>query len=457
MSCERFQETVFDTAKDSSKAVRKNRSKKGTATVEAAVILPIVVLIFVSILSIIRITATYEHVQCALNQVAEELSQYSYFYALSGLNEQHDQAIDNISEAKEEMKNRQNAVSSFYESLQELSEDVSQVAQGNENTVDVLFDTIHDLQDTNHSYEELVQYVEEILNDPMGEVQVIGLALSDTLLSKTKTALFSVITKSMVKGRLSKELSTSSKELGEKLRICGGMDGLDFSGSTFFDDKETIDLIVEYTVKPMPDFLLIPEIRLRNRACVYAWTWGVDGEIESIGEETESLWNIDKNKDPRSQHMKRGLIIEKRFAAELIESPGANGLITPMYFPTVDAIEYASDGNQGTVYAMVSLNPFLKSYQTRSGITGNIKKHIHKLVCFEKGETKGCSIDITKNRGSYKKVLYVIVPENSELPEAFFAAFEELKDDIERDGIQLEYVKRYGDYSNVEENESENK
>ena len=81
------------------------------------------------------------------------------------------------------------------------------------------------------------------------------------------------------------------------------------------------DLVVEYTIKPMPDIAILPEIRLRNRSCVLA---DVGADKIHTHEDTidESLWNIDLNTDPRIQHMNRGIEIEKRFAAELIKPFG---------------------------------------------------------------------------------------------------------------------------------------
>ena len=53
--------------------VKALKASRGSATVEAAVILPVIIIVFISILSIIRIAGTYDRVQYALNQVAADL------------------------------------------------------------------------------------------------------------------------------------------------------------------------------------------------------------------------------------------------------------------------------------------------------------------------------------------------------------------------------------------------
>ena len=80
--------------------VKALKASRGSATVEAAVILPVIIIVFISILSIIRIAGTYDRVQYALNQVAADLSQYSYLYTVLGLQEGHDEIIDDIENAK---------------------------------------------------------------------------------------------------------------------------------------------------------------------------------------------------------------------------------------------------------------------------------------------------------------------------------------------------------------------
>lgn len=424
------------------------KTRRGSATVEAAIILPIVIIVFISILSIIRIVETYERVQHALNQVAADLSQYSYLYAVSGLQEKHDKIVIDIEQAKNELLGQQNAISSFYGSIQKVTTDITFTDQ--EKFIEALIDEIRNVQDAGDSFEGLSEQVENLIADPMGELRVIALALSDKLFSRSKTALFSMVSKSMLKERLSKSIPVT--DLEKSLRIKDGIYGLDFSGSSFFDDMQMIDLVVEYTVKPMPDIAVFPEIRLRNRSCVLAWTFGADRiRTENEDKKEESLWNIDTNTDPRIQHLNRGIEIEKRFSAELIKPFGKNGKVTPFYFPTIDAVKYDSEHEIDGLYLMVSLNPFLSSYKNKNTICARIKKYIDKLDNFSGGEKDGFAIDITEINRDCKRVLYVIVPENDDLPEAFHEAIDECVKYSSKLGIELHYKQKYGEYANEKE------
>ncbi|NLG87936.1 MAG: hypothetical protein GX494_01760 [Clostridiaceae bacterium] len=429
--------------------VRKFDARSGSATVEAAIILPVVIILFVSILSIIRIAGTHDRVQHALNGVAAELSQYGYLYAVSGMQEKHDEIIDEIEYAKNELLERQKAISGFYGTIHSLTGKIT--FTGQENSIEVLTGIAENIRDMDDSLDDLSDQIEKILADPMGEARMIALALSDKLFGRSKTALLSVVSKSIMKIKISESLSTPVNDLEKSLGIKGGINGLDFSGSSFLDDKQTIDLVVEYTVKPVPWFSVMPEVRLRNRSCVLAWTSGADRISPHDDTYGDSLWNIDANTDPRIQHMNRGIEIEKRFAAELIKPFGENGKVTPLFFPVVDAVRYGHGNEIENLYSIVSLNPFLSSYKTKNAICARLKNHIDKLYNFSGGEKNGFVIDITPKNTGVKRVVYIIVPENSSLPEAFLEAFEECAKYCSRLGIELHYEQKYGEYANGEE------
>lgn len=436
---------------DTTTTMAGTRGKSGTATVEAALVLPMVMLAILAVLSIIRITGTYERMQHALNQVAEDMSQYSYLYAISGLKDQHDALVDKITEAQEDLLEQQEAVSAFYQSIQSVADDAS--GFGNGDAVNAFLDALTGLDNVNSSFDALSGQVENILEDPMGEVRLISLALSDALVSETKTALLGVLAKSMLKSRLSSDLSIPARELENRLRLSDGLQSMDFSCSTFFEDKQTIDLILEYTVKPMPDFFFLPEIRLRNRACVLAWTWGVDHQGQEAVADGESIWDYEGNQSFMKQNTERGNTAEARFTKELVQTLGKNAEATPYVFPVVDVIEYAHGKQPGKLITIFSLNPFLNSYQKESAILGKIREKLNALDAFRTGRVKDYIIDATG--GNYQRIVYLVIPENEELPKSFEPAFERASKEAEKLGVELNLVRKYGKYTKPYQNPQE--
>lgn len=421
-----------------------NSASKGIATVEAALILPLVMLAVLAVLSIIRITASYERMQHALNQVAEDMSQYSYLYAVSGLKEQHDKLADKIEQAQSELLEQQNAVTTFYQSIQSVADNAAALGQGNGNLMNAFDDMLADLNNVNSSYDALVGKVDQILADPMGEVRLIGLALSDTLFSEAKTTLLGAIAKSMLRGRLASELDIPARDVEQRIRLADGIDDLDFSCSTFFEDKQTIDLIVEYSVKPMPDFFFLPEIRLRNRACVLAWTWGTDRQSHQESNPSDSIWNYKGNLSYFRQNTGRGITAEDRFEKELVDKLGEHAEATPFYFPVVDVVEFEHGNQPGKLITFFTLNPFLKSYQRKGAVLSKIRQKLNELYSFRSAEKDGFMIDVTGK--NYERIVYIIIPENEDIPQTYLQDFEEGLKEAKKLGIQLYQVKKYGEY-----------
>lgn len=67
--------------------IRKLKSESGSVTVEATISLSAFMFAIVTILTIINICIVQARVSYAINTTAKEISQYSYLYALTGLND----------------------------------------------------------------------------------------------------------------------------------------------------------------------------------------------------------------------------------------------------------------------------------------------------------------------------------------------------------------------------------
>ncbi|AGC68425.1 hypothetical protein Cst_c14350 [Thermoclostridium stercorarium subsp. stercorarium DSM 8532] len=423
--------------------------QRGSATVEAAVVIPLLMIAFVSLLTVIRIISTYARMQHAVNKVATELAHYSYIYAVSGLKQQHDELLDTTKKAWEELQNKTAVIENFYKSVQNVYCEAVSLGKENKNIEESLNNFLSGIENIQTSTTELIETVNTVVKDPVHEMQLIGIALSDSILSKTKTVLFDAIVKAMLKNNLANDLKIAPEKLEKSLFLKGGIEKLDLSSSTFFNDRETIDIIVEYTVKPA--FFIIPEVKLRNRACVLSWQWGVGSPTETAGEDA-SLWNLDKGKAVYLQHLARGNKIDRLFARELKNEIGEYAELTPENFKTIDLIEYAHDRKDGSLVMIFSLNPFLPTYSSKSAVVGTIKQNLNKLSTFQRYQVRDYILDVSLLSGNYKRIAYIVIPENEVLPEAYIQAFEECKKLADKMGIELYQVQKYGKYDYAEEN-----
>lgn len=434
------------------KRTKNIRNQTGSATVEAAVVVPLLMIVFLSILSVVRIVSVYGRIQHALNRVAAELSQYSYIYAVSGLKERHDEFLKHTEKAWEELNSQVEILADFYNAIREISGELASFGKESDNIGENIANLVSAISNAKVSSEELYKKISPILDNPVDEIKLIGFALSELLLDKSKNEVFCAIAKTMLVNNLSSDLKLDPDKLGKVLFLKSGIERLDFSSSAFFYDNQTIDIIVEYTVKP--GFLLIPEIRLRNRACMLSWMWGSGREVKTVSDNTNtSLWNFDMDKNLTMQHLARGKEIERLFASELKRELGEHAEITPANFKTIDLIEYAHGGKDGKLIMIFSLNPFLPTYRNKSAVTGVIRQNLNKLGAFQSYSTGDYIIDISLLSGNYKRIAYIVIPENKPLPEPYVEAFEECRKTASKMGIQLYQVQKYGEFDYGEKGE----
>ena len=90
----------------SNKAHASVLSRRGSATVEAAVVLPIFMIALFSLAYVLRIFMAYNVMQSSLQSVARNLSNASYYYHVSGLKE-YSERLDELGESASEELNSQ--------------------------------------------------------------------------------------------------------------------------------------------------------------------------------------------------------------------------------------------------------------------------------------------------------------------------------------------------------------
>lgn len=216
--------------------MKKNNKKgntRGSVTIEASIVLPFFLCVVITVAFFIKVIYTHEIIQHALNQTANEISQLSYIYHISGINE-------------------------FFG---EFEEELFQKPDGELNK---LPDIPEELR------EELYALIKGMYEDDLNK-------------------LFSTLAKIYMRKYFMSSEAKDPDERLRKLNIDGGIDGLDMSMSGFFaNDRNDIDLVVKYMIDiPIP-IKIFPPLCFIQRAAVRAWLYG-DEKIES----EEDIWSLD--------------------------------------------------------------------------------------------------------------------------------------------------------------------
>lgn len=109
------------------KLFKKTGSERGMVSIEASIALTAFLFMFLMIFSIITICRAQAKIQVAINNTAQEISQYSYIYGLSGLDKSLASFQQEADETKSEINGLVGNTVEVFESIQSLGEDVTSV------------------------------------------------------------------------------------------------------------------------------------------------------------------------------------------------------------------------------------------------------------------------------------------------------------------------------------------
>ncbi len=279
----------------------KTNIQQGSATVEAVVAFLGFLFTIFTILGMVNFCRVQMRVSAAVDATAKELSQYAYFYEMSGL-QKFDKAVkEKGGVGKNNVNEIISSVDTLYSTLgkatKQTSEDAANLANATsrgEVDLSAIENGVANIQDNAKEIETSVASVanafERIGDDPLlymrSLVAIIGSEGADQL----KKAIAVPLAKSMMKKHFG---STDSEVLStlESLGIEGGLENMNFSMSSLFADGdcEDVEIVVFYKVKLFQifnmDFL---EADVSKRALCRAWLGGDNVQAVVKVESSES-------------------------------------------------------------------------------------------------------------------------------------------------------------------------
>ncbi len=344
--------------------------EKGSVTVEAALAFPLFICLIVFVVFIVKVVYVHEMIQHAIDETANRLADLGYVFYVSGMEEINDSIRDGM-ESRSELFRRH-------------SEDI----------MDAL-EKLDNIEKMDESVDKISDVIEEVSEDPEEELKSIVFLVGKEAFEDIKTQLILPMVKQYIKKYLDVEETgdINAKLLG--LNVKKGFDGLDFSKSGFFRDKNNdIDIVVEYSMSlPLP-FKLFPDIRIVQRACARAWTSGVlpaDDEEEHKNE--GDIWSLD--------NFSRGRKLREIFGGDL-----------PFNFPVIASFK------DGVATMIKSMDLTASTYQEAETVREKLYGYIDELANF-KGQEEPWGKDriVIKNDEIKEKQLILVIPGNEIKPE----------------------------------------
>ncbi len=415
--------------KSTRRLLKKN---SGSITVEAAIALPLFILAVLSLISIFQVIYVYETVFYTLKRTAERISIYSYVYQVSGLSEKNADLNQQIN-VKKNMIDRG---ISIFESIKLIKSSDSKVDENTDTSYErytgngIIDNIISSNTSINESINEIIDkfnsvsdYTQLLTSQPQEGIESIIYCLIGLIYSKGKGQLTSPFVKQIFINNLYMDTGISSDNYLKALRVKDGFKGMDFSESEFFNDNESMRLVVAYTIKPIMPIPVMPEIEIKQALVARAWLDGDSCNPNKEGIDTissiESIWKL--------HPLRRGRAIAKAEGANLPDTAGAAN---------------AFDRKNGSVTNIASIDITAKSYQDYNLLKLRINDEIDRIYQFNGFSDEKRGITIRENEITDKHLL-LIIPE-VELSEEVISILEDCNTYANEKAVIFTWKKAYG-------------
>lgn len=429
------------------------RGTRGSATIEAVVSFTAFIFVIFTILGVINYCRVQSLVSTAVDNTAKELSEYSYFYKMSGLDKLNnsiedvaEEGKDVVDEGKSNVDNVIRTVDGLFtafsavdKSAEERSGDIQSAIEGNKEDIENLSYAISGLSD---KVDDLTSASDDVMT-ALGDIQENPVKYMKSLVAISGGKGLSYVKSHLIAAPLAKAFTT--KHFGDNknaanirlksLGVVDGLDGMNFKMSEMFTSPhlDEIHIVVYYKVKLFQffgdDF---GEVTLCKEATTRAWLGG-DSTIKNVGaeedppEEETSLWELYK--------LSRGKEITAREKEEMK---------TKGYYTSATKFDVYDKGSN-MFYQYRTIDPLCKTYKdndeeiikTMTKDCEAFKKVVaglgEKLKMFDKD---GNETTVDSVKGTRKIKYTVIFPDDTSISDAVINSIKAKFPDIE---IEIKY------------------
>lgn len=277
-------------------------NQRGSATIEAVIGFTAFLFAIFTILGLVNFCRAQMLVSSAVDTAAKEMSQYAYFYQMSGLQKFEEQLDDNASVGKNNINEIIGTVDTLYSSINGA---VDQTIQEKTNVENMLAAGDADLQTfenaitgIENSAEGVMQGItgvsnalKDVGNDPLLYMRSLVALIGSEGMEAAKRAVAVPLARAFVSKHFGEDTDAANAKL-EALGIEGGLDSMNFNLSNIFsDDKhQDIEITVIYKVKLFQVFdWVILEANVSKVASCRAWLGGDDVIVKAVSSEQPPL------------------------------------------------------------------------------------------------------------------------------------------------------------------------
>lgn len=249
----------------------RNKSERGSFTIEAILSLSIFMFAFVTIVSLATIAKVESTTQYAIDQVAKEISQYYYIAERVGIANTDSGGVDEIDDAVQ-------AIFDFTDKSTTVASNYSSTTATDLGTMLDTFSGIgNDVNEVTTAAENVYNSFGPIFEDPKGIVS----SLATMMVKEVGNELITkIIAQPLCKALVPKYITSSgdADAVLEKMGVVDGLDGLDFCMSSFLSDQRSINVVVVYQIKVNGFGIFDDTLVIKQTASTAAWVTGTSLE-----------------------------------------------------------------------------------------------------------------------------------------------------------------------------------
>lgn len=285
-------------------------NQRGSATIEAVIGFTAFLFAIFTILGLVNFCRAQMLVSSAVDTAAKEMSQYAYFYQMSGLQKFEEKLDDNASIGKNNINEVIGTVDQLYSSINGA---VEQTVQEKTNVANMIAAGDADMQTfenaitgIENSAEGVMQGItgvgnalKDVGNDPLLYMRSLVALIGSEGMEAAKRAVAVPLARSFVSKHFGEDTDAANEKL-ESLGIEGGLDSMNFNLSNIFSDDEhqDIEITVVYKVKLFQIFdWVVLEANVSKVAVCRAWLGGDDVIVKAVSTEQPSLGTADPATD----------------------------------------------------------------------------------------------------------------------------------------------------------------
>ena len=268
----------------------KKDASRGSATIEAVISFTGFLFVIFTILSVINYCRAQMLISNAVDTATKEITQYSYFYKMSGLQKFSEDISANSEDGKTNLNDVLGTVGDLYSSIgtavDNSAEHVSNVQNAVEEgdiNVDAIQNTLAGIKSDGTNIETSMNSVmnafEGVQDNPLLYMKSIIAVAGNASLDLLKSH---VIAAPLAKSFTAKHFGSTTAEADECLKSLGvvnGLDGLNFKMSTVFSssEPETVHIVVYYklNIVQLFDWATL-EVPMCKESVARAWLGGDD-------------------------------------------------------------------------------------------------------------------------------------------------------------------------------------